>query len=98
MDSLTEKHLAHLAHVAPNSCCAGLQGQEVRGGMGDMGGMFSAFTILRARTREIPFSRRMAAALPSLVGEGRGERRRNPLKRPYSANFSVRPLMVRMYT
>ena len=53
MDSLTEKHLAHLAHVAPNSCCAGLQGQEVRGGMGDMGGMFSAFTTLRARNKRI---------------------------------------------
>ena len=55
MDSLTEKHLAHLAHVAPNSCCAGLQGQEVRGGMGDMGGMFSAFTTLRARNKRILF-------------------------------------------
>ena len=84
MDSLTGKHLTHVAHVAPNCgwgripmrsgaplspplkgsgeawrnplkrwgkrlCWFG--GKKLRGGMGDMGGLFSVFTNY-ARVRE----------------------------------------------
>ena len=78
MDSLTGKHLTHVAHVAPNSgwgeksieergdALPSLVGEglgsvtsklwfgnkKLRGGMGDMGGLFSVFTNLRARTRK----------------------------------------------
>jgi hypothetical protein len=43
MDSLTEKHPSHVAHVAPCLSFAGFARQEVRGGMGDVGGVFLAY-------------------------------------------------------
>ena len=58
MDSLTGKHLAHAAHVAPNSGFVGFWGKKLRGGMGDMGGMFFAFTILRAHAKILDMSTR----------------------------------------
>jgi len=43
MDSLTEKHPSLVAHVAPCPSFAGFARQEVRGGMGDVGGVFLAY-------------------------------------------------------